>query len=177
MTRDMSDIIELPELTNDLMFRLWNIYAETDGIAGVPIGAAITAYLDAAVRWQDIDPSDIKPGMRVRRTEQHIVGFTAIRIGVVKTVDVSDASDASDAHGTVRFVGGAALRTTGEWQVDPRTIPTDPDQAILDLLAEWISVDDAPLVLSDLREIANVVPLALSDLRKVADIAPKAVES
>ena len=160
----MSDIIELPELTSDLMFRLWNIYAETDGIAGVPIGAAITAYLDAAVRWQDIDPSDIKPGMRVRRTEQNIVGFTAIRIGVVKSVDVSDASDAhgtvrfvGGAHGTVRFVGGAALRATGKWQVDPRTIPADPDKELLDTLRGWVlSPDDARKLLASLREVANI---------------------
>ena len=143
----MTDIIALPEMTKELQDRLWDAYDKAGLINAME--AVINAYLSEAVRWQPIEPSDIRPGMRVRQTWR--IGAVAhTTVAIVKGVDTSR---------WVYFDGRMAEPDLGTWEVDPRTIPTDPDQPLLDTLRGWIlNPEDARNLLASLREIADVTP-------------------
>lgn len=146
----MTNIIELPELEGDLPNKLLEAYL-TGGLLGEKLEAVITAYLAEVVRWQDIEADKIRPGMRVRETlegryRKLQTTFVVTRVG--------------DHH---IYAGDSIYPKASShfWQVDPRTLPADSDQAILDLLTEWIGVD-ADTGLSRLREVADVTPKAVA---------------
>ena len=146
----MTDIIALPEMTRGLELRLWDAYHNNAlDDADDPMEAVVEAYLSEAVRWQPIEPSDIRPGMRVRQTWR--IGAVAhTTVAIVKGVDTSR---------WVYFDGRMAEPDLGTWEVDPRTIPIDPDQPLLDALRGWIlNPEDARNLLASLREIADVTP-------------------
>ena len=153
----MTDIIALPEMTEELQLRLWDAYDNASAVAlECPdlfdvMEAVVEAYLSEAVRWQPIEPSDIKPGMRVRRT--WCFGKTAESVaGIVKRVDINGWIHLPDL--------ALDLDINATWEVDPRTIPTNPDQPILDLLALWHQqgLKGANDLLIELRSIADVTP-------------------
>ena len=150
----MTDIIALPEMTEELQLRLWDACHNASAVAlECPdlfdvMEAVVEAYLSEAVRWQPIEPSDIKPGMRVRRTWR-TGAVTHIAVGIVESVDAS---------GWVYFPD-VFFHEIGTWEVDPRTIPIDPDQPLLDALRGWIlNPEGARNLLASLREIADVTP-------------------
>ena len=142
----MTDIIALPEMTDELHARLWDAYDKADLTNAME--AVVNAYMSEVVRWQPIEPSDIKPGMRVQHTwRTGAVTYSAV--GIVESVDAS---------GWVYFPDVFSL-DIGTWEVDPRTIPIDPDQPLLDALRGWIlNPEDARNLLASLREIADVTP-------------------
>ena len=154
----MTDIIALPEMTRGLELRLWDAYHNASALALErpdlidAMESVVEAYLSEAVRWQPIEPSDIKPGMRVRQTWR-IGAVSHTTVGIVENVD---------ARGWVYFVGRMAGPDGGTWEVDPRTIP-NPDQEILDLLALWHQQGPKGAIhlLTELRTIADVTPKAV----------------
>ena len=116
----MTDIIALPEMTRGLELRLWDAYHNNAlDDADDPMEAVVEAYLSEAVRWQPIEPSDIKPGMRVRRT--WCLGETVeYTVDTVQRVDI---------HGWIHLSDLALdLDIDATWEVDPRTIPIDPEE-------------------------------------------------
>lgn len=147
-TLEMTDIIALPEMTEELIGQLCDTY-ETGYETADSMRAVVAAYLDATVRWQPISVGDIQSGMRVRQTLHHD-GVVQYAVGIVQV----------DINGWVRFPDSVFDPDLGAWEVDPRTIPTDPDQSILDLLAQWYpqGPESAVDLLAELRAIADVTP-------------------
>ena len=133
--------ISLPEITDEMVERATDTYAGGT-CADSGMRAALTEFRDelltGATRWQPIEHDQIRAGMRIRATT--VVGDgVATRTGVAHHTNIcGDWFTEASLMLTGRGVGGDP--TT--YEVDPATIPADPDADLDDTLWRVLCDDD-----------------------------------
>ena len=122
------------------------------------VRTCLSAYRDRLAaslpRWQPIAADDIKPGMLVRGTDcGYLVegSVTEVSSGWIATSDASWITEG---------------RT---WEVDPRTIPADPDAAAVEAMARAVCGDWDALPDGDRDEVRTEMRAALTAYRAHVD--------
>lgn len=161
----------LPEITDEMVERATSIFIGSSGYAAPGMRAALTGFRDELLaegtRWQPIEPDEIRAGMRIRATttfDDYVTTCTGVAHHTNKYGDWLTEEN--------RMLAGWDDPTT--YEVDPATIPADPDADLIETIAETLYRTNWPsdvwdgLSVEAYRELARAALAAIRESEATA---------